>query len=157
MHIDARKTLARMHPDAVQSEQRIARGKGPWSRRAIKMRDQSVQRTAINTPLVKVAEKDHRHGRFIETLQYLFDLNASFTRSQSQISASTAAMRSGASLPSRPTAPCTLYVAIRMPREGVDFAPGMSSIRTSCIDVMGSPRINTVRCAHVIASRSTRK
>jgi len=92
MHIDARKTLTRMHPDAVQSEQRIARGKGPWSRRAIKMRDQSAQRTAINKPLVKVAEKDHRHGRFIETLQYLFDLNASFTRSQSQISASTAAM-----------------------------------------------------------------
>jgi hypothetical protein len=32
------------------------------------------------------------------------------------ISASTTAMRSGVNLPSTPTAPCTLYVAIRRPR-----------------------------------------
>jgi hypothetical protein len=49
------------------------------------MREQPAQRPPINESLVEVAEKDHRHGRRIKTLQHLLDPCASFTRCQPQM------------------------------------------------------------------------
>ena len=79
MLVAPHKTLARMHADAVQSEQGIACWKGLWRAQAMEMRDQPTQRPALNKLLFEVAEKGHRHGGRIKTLQHLLDLCASFS------------------------------------------------------------------------------
>jgi hypothetical protein len=56
-HLDLHEPFARMHPDAIQREQWISRGKSLWRTRTVKMRNETTQRASEDRPLVEIAKK----------------------------------------------------------------------------------------------------